>query len=534
MTESSQLLREGRTKELWDKHCGHIHLSLDEYMEIQNRLLMENISLLSTSTIGKHFLGDPAPQSVEEFRERVPLTTYDDYEPFLGEKNDDVLPNKAFVWARTSGRTTINGCKWIPYTKAMYNRNVDMVASAMLMSASKYPGDVRLMPKDKLLLSTAPPPYISGLISRATHDHLDVKFIPPLEIAENMGYGERLALGFKMAMKDGIDYFMGLASVLAAMGEKFSQQSSNGSRISKDMLHPAILYRLLKATIISRTQNRPVYPKDIWKLKGVMTGGTDTNVYREKLEKYWGLKPLEGYACTEAGNMALMAWNYKGMIFVPDCAFLEFIKFEDYMKNQEDPSFIPPTCLMDELEEGIYELVFTNFSGGVLVRYRIGDLFEVIAVKDNEINSVLPQFTFFSRKQDIIDMGSILQITEIHIWKGIEAAGIKYKDWVARKELINDQVKLHIYIEPQGNVDLSLDEIKNKMDAYFSENFSDYNFLKDMIIHDPLEISFLPQGSFDAYLAAKQAAGAELAHLKPVHMQPDEQMIKLLTGVVKE
>jgi hypothetical protein len=39
MTESSRLLREGRKEELWTKHCGYINLSMEEFMEIQKRLL---------------------------------------------------------------------------------------------------------------------------------------------------------------------------------------------------------------------------------------------------------------------------------------------------------------------------------------------------------------------------------------------------------------------------------------------------------------------------------------------------------------
>ncbi|NIR92355.1 MAG: GH3 auxin-responsive promoter family protein, partial [Gammaproteobacteria bacterium] len=92
------------------------------------------------------------------------------------------------------------------------------------------------------------------------------------------------------------------------------------------------LFRLIKALIVSKMNNREILPRDIWKLKGIMTGGTDTNIYRHKIEEYWGLKPLEGYSSTESGNMAMQAWNFKGMIFFPDSAFLEFIKFEDHLR----------------------------------------------------------------------------------------------------------------------------------------------------------------------------------------------------------
>ncbi len=529
MTKSSILLKEGRTSELWEKHCGYLDLSLDEFMEIQKRLLMEQISLLSTSEIGQKFLGKVPPKSVDEFRERVPFTTYPDYEEFLAVKNEDALPVKPYVWARTSGRTSSKGPKWVPYTKELYDRLGDAVVGSMLMCSCRFPGDVQLMRNDKLLLSTAPPPYTSGYISRSASAQLDLRFLPPIEIGEKMGYGERLALGFKMAMGEGIDYFMGLASVLTRMGEQFQQQSSN-TKPSKDMLNPIVLFRLIKALIVSKMNNREILPRDIWKLKGIMTGGTDTNIYRHKIEEYWGLKPLEGYSSTESGNMAMQAWNFKGMIFFPDSAFLEFIKFEDHLRSQEDPTFIPRTYLYDEIEEGIYELVFTNFNGGVFVRYRIGDMFEFISTYDEELDSHLPQANFYSRQHDLIDLGTILRFSEKDIWKSLESSGVPYTDWVARKEVDEGHVKLHIYIEPKSEVDFPMDDVIHKIDRYFLENLSEYRDMKEMFQYEPLIISLLPVGAFMAYMKAQQEAGADLAHIKPPHIQPNETVMGSLLG----
>jgi len=79
MTTTIELLREGRTAEIWEKYCGFLDLNLDQFMHIQKRLLREQIQLLSNSELGKHLLGEQTPTSIEEFRDRVPLTTYQDY-----------------------------------------------------------------------------------------------------------------------------------------------------------------------------------------------------------------------------------------------------------------------------------------------------------------------------------------------------------------------------------------------------------------------------------------------------------------------
>ena len=42
----AELLREHRYQELWQKYCGHIDLSLQDFMNIQRRLLLEQLELL--------------------------------------------------------------------------------------------------------------------------------------------------------------------------------------------------------------------------------------------------------------------------------------------------------------------------------------------------------------------------------------------------------------------------------------------------------------------------------------------------------
>jgi hypothetical protein len=293
------------------KHCGFYNLKPNEFMDVQKRLLLEQIRLLHNSQIGRKFLGETQPGSVDEFRSKVPLTTYADYEEYFDCQNEEVLPVKPFVWARTSGRSSVKGPKWIPYTKTMYDRLGEMTVGAMLMASASYTGEVRLERNDKFLLATAPPPYISAFVSRSAQEQMDVKFLPPLEQGENMEYAQRVALGFQLAMNEGMDYFMGLASVLARMGEQFEQQSGS-TKLSKELMDPATLWRLIKAVVKAKLQKRNILPKDIWKPKGIMTGGADTIVYGHKIEYYWGRKPLQGFGCTEEATWLCKAGTVKG------------------------------------------------------------------------------------------------------------------------------------------------------------------------------------------------------------------------------
>ena len=524
---SRKLLEEGRRDELWMKHCGFFILTPDEFMDVQKRLMLEQINLLGESPIGKQLFGKSIPANVEEFRQNVPLTTYADYQEYFDKQNEDVLPVKPFVWARTSGRTSSKGPKWIPYTKTMYDRLGDLTVGAMLMASASYSGEVRLERNDKFLLATAPPPYVSAFVSRSAQEQLDVKFLPPLEQGENMDYAKRVALGFRLAMREGMDYFMGLASVLARMGEQFEQQSGS-TKLSKELLDPATLWRLIRAVIIAKVHKRNILPKDIWKLKGIMTGGADTVVYGSKIEYYWGKKPLQGFGCTEGGNLAMQGWNGKGMVFSPDIVFLEFIPLDEHLKNKADPSFKPKTVLYSELELGIYELVLTNFHGGALTRYRIGDLFEVISLQDEELGSPLPQLRFYSRADDVIDLGNLVRLTEKDIWKAIEATGVKYQDWMARKEFNGKDVILHIYLEPKPSESIAVEVFQQELAVELSKQSSEFSSLEEILGRKPIRISLLNPGSFEVYMKQRQQEGADLAHIKPPHMQPSDQVMKRL------
>jgi len=216
-------------------YCGHYDLSMAEYMEIQERLLLEQFAIWKDSEIGRHFFGNKPPKTVKEFRERVPLTTYDDYVDLLLDQDETKLPKGHYRWARTSGRSGKFKCKWIPLTDRMYERHGVVAISAMILSSCEYKGDVKLKPDDILLLATAPLPYSSGYVSHATADLLDARFIPSLEEGEKMEFAERIAAGFKLGMETGIDYFYGLASVLAKMGERFEQGAGSSGSSMKNM-----------------------------------------------------------------------------------------------------------------------------------------------------------------------------------------------------------------------------------------------------------------------------------------------------------
>ena len=63
MATLSELFRQGSHEELWQKCCGFIDLSLQEFMNIQERLLKEQLTLLKKCELGRSILGKANPET---------------------------------------------------------------------------------------------------------------------------------------------------------------------------------------------------------------------------------------------------------------------------------------------------------------------------------------------------------------------------------------------------------------------------------------------------------------------------------------
>jgi len=65
MMEIAKLLRQGKTEEVWQRCCGFIDLSLEDFMRIQQRLLSEQLELLERCELGRYIMNGADPSTVE-------------------------------------------------------------------------------------------------------------------------------------------------------------------------------------------------------------------------------------------------------------------------------------------------------------------------------------------------------------------------------------------------------------------------------------------------------------------------------------
>ena len=533
MSQAGDLLKNQKYDELWQLCCGFLDLNGQQFVSLQKELLTEQIELLSRSRLGRKVMRGYLPESVEDFRQNVPLTTYADYCPELLERNEDVLPVKPVKWIQTSGRSGEYPCKWIPVTESFWQEaGLNFCAVAMLGSCKgKY--DIEFKKGFRLLYAASQSPCLTGAVAHKLSEDMGFLFLPSLTESEELPFDARISKGVKMAMSEGMDGFFGLAGILVAIGEKIRKGSGGGSA-SMLLKQPAMALRYARGKIRSKMARRQMLPKDLWELKVIVSMGTDSLIYKNRIKELWGRMPLDVYGNTESAVLATQTWDYNHMVFFPNLNFLEFIPEEEHQKNVRDHSYVPNTVLLDEVKAGEnYELVITNLHGGALVRYRLGDMIKITSLKNSRLGINLPQLMFERRADDLIDLG-FMRLTERVIWQALENSGVPYAGWMAKKEISGSNSRLHLYIELNTEDDASdtaiadavYQQIKRIDDGLYV--YRDLENVENLIDFKPIKVTLLPAGVFNNYKLRQQENGSSLAHLRPPHINPPDNVLSQL------
>lgn len=521
-------LKKHQYKEIWQQYCGFLDLSMDGYMKIQKRLMEEQIQLWSHSGLGQSILKGKYPQNLDEFRKMVPLTEYEDYADILLSKQPQMLPGNPIIWIQTTWEGGKHPIKVAPYTRSMLDTYRNNVVACLILSTSREKGKFDVASTDKFLYGLAPLPYATGLFPLALGEDIDIEFLPAVKDAVNMSFSERNKLGFKMAMKKDLGFFFGLGSVAYAVSQSLSAiTNSSGGVHARDILKckPHMIVRMMKAKYCCKKENRELLPKDLFHLKGFMVAGTDNQCYKNDLEALWGIRPMELFAGTEPSIMGTETWTRNGMYFFPDTAFYEFITEADMLKNHEDPSYIPPTYLMDEVQPGEkYELVFTILKGGAFARYRCGDMYRCVGLESKEDETCIPRFEYMDRVPWIIDIAGFTRISENGVKNVIQLSELPICDWILTKEY-NEKNRpyLHMYVELERDAlykqAMSANILKELLSTYFKYIDQDYRDLKKILGMDPLTVTILRCGTFRAY---EQKHGKKPRQMSPTYYELKE------------
>lgn len=511
----------------WLKYCGFLDLSIDQFMSIQESLLRQQIDCVAHSRLGQKIMGRNIPRNIAEFRRMVPLTRYADYLPELEQRDESSLTGKPYTWAHTSGGGS--AFRRVPVTAEANRRQLEHLMAAFILSCSKSRGHSTVAEGDRVLFNVAPKPYLSGVLASGACDTFNMRPIIHSQDHDGMDFSDKMRKGFERSLQTGMDILVAMTSVLVKTGEDFDKRSQK-SDFLKHFKHPGEAYRVSQAFLRSKLEHRHILPKDIWQLKSLICWGIDTEAYREQVYRYWGAYPYQFHACTEAGIMAVQSWTRKGLTFIPNSNFYEFIPEEEWIKSGEDIFYEPKTVLLSDVVPGKrYELVITSFYGMPFIRYRLGHLIRFTEIEDAEAGIYLPQMVFEARSDDLIDIAGFTRVCEKSISQAIVNSGIKCVDWLARKETIEEKPVLHIYMElnqenPAADPGKVLQDHLTRVDP-------GYRDLAEMMHIYPLQVTVLNPGSFQKYSRSRREAGFELAQQKPRRMNALDDDINELMGL---
>lgn len=523
MRDSVKQWQRGYRDALWNEICGFLDLTVDEFMAVQERLWQEQMQILPKCELGAKLLHGVRPKNLDEFREKVPLTTYDDYEPYLSEHREDALPAKVHKWICSSGSS--GKMKWAPFTEKAWEVAVDNFFAVYLLASSSGRGQFKLNFGDVLFFGVAPPPYGSGACLLGVSETFGLRCVPSLEdVMSTADMAVRSQMGFQQALRTGLDGLVALPWVLVKVGEELGQRK--GRRGSpKMLLNPAVGYRLIGAMIKSKLARRQILPRDVWQVKSLAVFGMETKAYENKIAHYWGQKPYEFYVNTElGGSFAHQTWTRNAMTPTPHVSLLELIPEEEWLRSRDDPSYKPRTVLMNEVQVGkTYEVVLTNFYGGIFTRYRPGDLVKIIALEDEEAGIQLPQMICIGRADKLINVGGFTRLDERTLWLALEDTGVQYESWMARSEAVEGRPALRIYVSTRGDTDSA--RLEERLHSKLKELDTSYGHLEEASGTKLLRVTILPWGVFEKYSAERIAQGADPGQMKEIHMQPRDEVI---------
>lgn len=254
-----------------------------------------------------------------------------------------------------------------------------------------------------------------------------------------------------------------------------------------------------------------IWPRLTWAYGMV---GSNLKVYVEKLRKSIGPNvPIHnmGYAAAEGFFAMATELDVHDGVLLPHCIFFEFLPVND---DEEGGDENVKPLLIDQLEVGKkYEMVVSNFSG--LYRYRMEDVVQVTRMHNNT-----PMIEFLYRRNlgmNIANEKTTTQMVDFAAKETAEAMGNEfvghsfYADYSTnppRYCMLAEAVKPVTEEERQQFIDI--------LDGKFKEfNEKYYKYRRWGMINRP-EVLFLKEKTYWDYREMLRAKGVVLNQIKPV------------------
>jgi hypothetical protein len=514
--------------ELWEEYCGFISQSFHEQMSVNEKKRGHFFDAWKQTKAAEYF----CPGGAEKF-EDIPLTTYEDYpvlrefgrkveqlsETIPQEEGEDLwdyyvrlggqassivdgwLVDDFGMCCKTSG--TSGDSKWLVHGKSFVEVGFQNIMSFFMVACSEAWGETRLRKEYNLINIAGPSPYLSNMVTKCAVNN-GISMVPPVEIAEKTAdMRKKIMLAMKMVEKgERIDMGGGIASAFHLACRYFTDRD----RLYKDF-YQSMNFSIPKIVFFFMWIYQSLFGKkyktagEILTLKGLATGGFDTEIYADYLKEQFGIDPLNVYGATETGFIMFGPPDRRRLLMpILNSGYFEFLTSDDEVKK------------IDELEKDtVYELVFTPYAS-VVVRMTMGDLFKVADIRDDG----LPLFSFESRKKDRLDIRNAFLLTEALAARVLVKAGLPPTDkWAFVKEMEPEE---HLCLLMEREWDYSEEEASRRVFEAIREIEP---YFRDFGVKDAqkiIRVEYLQKGAFMRYIMLRAQEGAELGQIKPLKL----------------
>ncbi len=534
-------------------------------VQVQEKLLKGIIEKNKDTEYGKKIgLGDIT--SVEEFQKKIPLTTYDDYAPYVdrmienGESNlimaakcrrycsssgsvgkPKILPKSArdLFHMQSVGFVATPACaaRWFKSKGKKFSKK-QLGAIAIILTGHKLKDGKMCNGAGQVPFTYLKP--ISRLFMTTPNDFM----YPENEDAVNSSY-----FHLRFALENRDVTYMG-SMVVNLLTIMFEFLESNWEMVCKD-IETGTIDESIKCPAELRAKYEKKFkpnPKRAAELRKEFEKGFDDPIapriwpefswsygmvsstlafYVKKLRRYIGDAPIHnmGYAAAE-GYMAMpVELDVDDCVLLPKSVFFEFIPVDE------------PDCerllTIGELEEGKdYELVVTNNSG--LYRYRIEDVVRVTGFYNKT-----PRIQFLYRNNLALNIANEKTTTQMVDWAAAklqEKLGISFRGYSFYGDTDSEVVRYVLLAEPESEISKDMiPEIEKELDEFLNESNEKYHkYRRWQMLGDP-QVLLLAKNTYADYREMLKKQGRVLNQIKPVTViNTDERKEFFFSHVDKE
>ena len=501
--------------------------------------------------------------SFEEYKKKVPLSTYDDYEPYIRRmiknKEDNLITAyKVLQYADTSGSVGVQ--KRIPITDKIVNIHKKYSFARSKTIADIYfkkrygkpvPHEFGLntvecentVAEDGKIHSSA-----TGCVARRYRKLFRFFLTSPDPVHFPIGGMNMNYMKARFALQRDNICFM-LSAFMTNLVDIMNFIKDNWQILCDDIEHGTINEDMCEefARPAIMKYIKPM-PKRAAALRKVFLEGFDTPIiprlwpkfswacaigngsfssYLNKYKKYAGDKvgiDYFVYAASEGMFAVAIEMDKPEFCMLTDSSFFEF---RDAAEDDDDNN----TITMDKLEVGKeYEVILTNLGG--FYRYKIKDVIRVLGFYNN-----LPLITFAYRKGQLANIAGE-KTTEDHLNKAVAKLGEELKVDITDFALYLDQEKqvsrYVLLIEPDTPLDIDKDgKIAKLFNSIIRETNKEYAVVEDRgSLSKPL-VLIQQQQTHALWREFKLMKGSSSNQVKPVRILDTPMKQKFFFGLVE-